>query len=362
MGLSVLNNREVDCLFSDRTFSVCSLSLPASNLKTVYRKNLKVRANPKTHIGIFFAQNDPIYHQEVPSNYLFYKEVFALTQSLRRGGRILLTLRLYTNQDAGNILWEYAFEYLLVDTTQIESDQWVGECMQISADDPVVDLYTMIPGYADRENQFPYVINWGVEDVSDASLSETSIRVDEFGFTNNTLTMPNRAGAQARVVTSLDSTSDTKAYFQYVCVEPGVPSTIALESQVGDAYMYGVGEKTYRYYIQDQWGNPVKDNTVVDFVANGDFLISESQELTENGYAEVTVKGAELIGAENLLNVYVSSYLSTSVVVDILPISVSLVADSVLNEGDMGEVIATTSPAIANIPILLASDVGILEN
>src|SRR5690554_1661947 len=94
-----------------------------------------------------------------------------------------LTIQLYTNNDTGNVLWEYAFEYLHLDTYQIDADQWAGECMMVSADDPVVELYSILSGYANRQNRTPYSVRWDVEGASDASLAANVLPVDQFGMT-----------------------------------------------------------------------------------------------------------------------------------------------------------------------------------
>lgn len=91
MSQAVRIDRELDCISSQIP---AAGSIPIADLKTAYRQNRKVRANPKSRLGNFFVQNDPAYHQSQPSNSLFYREVFALTRSLRRGGRILVTATL----------------------------------------------------------------------------------------------------------------------------------------------------------------------------------------------------------------------------------------------------------------------------
>src|SRR5690606_6172203 len=193
-----------------------------------------------------------------------------------------------------------------------DADQWAGECMMVSADDPVVELYSILSGYANRQNRTPYSVRWDVEGASDASLAANVLPVDQFGMTNNTLTMPRHAGAQAAVTGQLIGAMDSKSVFRYVCVEPGIPHTLTLVADEGTAYMQGVGERKLRFSVKDRWGNSVKDNTVVDFVTTGDFILTERQALTEGGVVEVTVKGNEILGADSVLDVYVGSYLHTS--------------------------------------------------
>ena len=62
-------------------------------------------------------------------------------------------MRLYSNQDAGNILWEYAFEHLILDTQLAGFDANAGRTLYVSADDPVVPLQARLLGYADRSEK-----------------------------------------------------------------------------------------------------------------------------------------------------------------------------------------------------------------
>src|SRR5690606_27617806 len=63
-----------------------------------------------------------------------------------------LTMRLYVNQDAGNILWEYAFEHLTIDTNLVEAESWIGDCMNISADEPEIRSEEHTSELQSREN------------------------------------------------------------------------------------------------------------------------------------------------------------------------------------------------------------------
>ncbi|WP_036193631.1 hypothetical protein [Marinobacter daepoensis] len=74
-----------------------------------------------------------------------------------------LSMRLYLNQDAGNVLWEYAFEHLVLGTQLAGYDPSTGETLYISADAPRVPLEAILIGYAGRENKEPVRVRWWSE-------------------------------------------------------------------------------------------------------------------------------------------------------------------------------------------------------
>lgn len=91
-----------------------------------------------------------------------------------------LTMRLYLNQDAGNVLWEYAFEHLVLGTQLAEYDPSTGETLYISADDPRVPLEAMLIGHAGRENKDPVRVQWQAD--GGASLPQQSISMTNTVF------------------------------------------------------------------------------------------------------------------------------------------------------------------------------------
>src|SRR5690606_37760493 len=75
-----------------------------------------------------------------------------------------LSMRLYTNNDAGNILWEYASETLIIfpndDSLLAEGTR---KTHYVKADNLNVDFFTEILGYKDRaEPKEPVTVSWKV--------------------------------------------------------------------------------------------------------------------------------------------------------------------------------------------------------
>ncbi len=209
--------------------------------ETAYRENLKVRANSKTRPRNFFAVNDPVYHSGDSYNGLFYKGKSAVNRGLSVGGHILLTMRLYTNQDAGNILWEWAFEALALDTRIAGYDDQTEETWYVTADDPTVPFQSMIVGYAGRDasTKTPQTVKWEVKGLG--SMSPASSTDKDLGVFASDLTMPTVAGAKGVVQAILQGDSPTAASFKTVEVLPGKPGAMTLD-QVGEPSARGVGQ------------------------------------------------------------------------------------------------------------------------
>ena len=75
--------------------------------------------------------------------------VFPTCKASRASTRkIFLTMRLYTNNDAGNVLWEWAFEYVYVESTVIGRWNQADEVWYVTADNPVVELKAGVAGFA----------------------------------------------------------------------------------------------------------------------------------------------------------------------------------------------------------------------
>ena len=114
-----------------------------------------------------------------------------------------LTLRLYSNQDAGNILWEYAFEHLYIESTVIGHNDETETTYYITADDPKIELKAGIVGYASRDAKAKNnpVLRW----ISNGpgTFAQTSQNSPELGLFDNTLTMPPVKGAKTNVLVSL---------------------------------------------------------------------------------------------------------------------------------------------------------------
>ncbi|PHS00333.1 MAG: hypothetical protein COA80_02905, partial [Leeuwenhoekiella sp.] len=233
-----------------------------------------------------------------------------------------LTMRLYLNQDAGNVLWEYAFEHLVLGTQLAEYDPSTGETLYVSADDPRVPLEAMLIGYAGRENKDPVRVQWQAD--GGASLATTIDIDEEYGIFTNELTMPPNRGAVSNVSVELLDSSGTKVTLPPVEVIAGAPATISADQPALTVSAAGVDETTLTVTVTDQHGNPVEANTGVSFFVEGSLHTVETSGATDdNGNAILTLKGGDV--AENA-NVRVTAGDATAnVPVTVQPLNVEFV-------------------------------------
>lgn len=185
-----------------------------------------------------------------------------------------LTMRLYTNQDAGNVLWEYAFEFLdyyaVIDDDILPSE--VDGAIEISADDTEIDLVAHLIGFANRspESKYDVLMNW--KKVGSGSLVKTTDHDDDYAIFKNTLTLPTVTGAIAKVTAELSSngggTVGSPLSFRVV---PGQTNSVTAAPRTGSEPMYigGEGNITIDGVATDQFGNRVADGTAVTVTTDG---------------------------------------------------------------------------------------------
>lgn len=200
-----------------------------------------------------------------------------------------LSLRLYANNDAANILFEFAFEFLAVDSTDPQEDNWNGEFYDLSADNPVLGMQAWLIGYDKRKdnNPTPKTI-WRLE--GEGSLAQSGfVTGNQIGYFQNALTMPPIAGSKTQV-TVQEPDSPTRAKFGTVRVVPGKPHRITL-SATGQASIHESGKVTVSANITDKHGNAVADGTPVSWSVDGNASIHSSVLDTQGGRVTAEIVG-----------------------------------------------------------------------
>lgn len=200
-----------------------------------------------------------------------------------------LSMRLYANNDVNNVLMEFAFEHLDLQSSILGYNNQTDDTWYVSADEPTVPLRATLLGYADRNPKIkkPLTLSWKVD--GDGSMA-TSVQNDsDLGVFINTLTMPTKAGSTARVRAVLRD-SNSEAAFKKVEVIPGKPATIEIAAS-GKAAAMESDRLTLTVTVKDANGNPVADGTSVDMSVNQDALMPEYEPGTVNGVATVTLTG-----------------------------------------------------------------------
>lgn len=274
-----------------------------------------------------------------------------------------LSMRLYLNQDAGNVLWEYAFEHLVLGTQLAEYDPSTGETLYISADDPRVPLEAILIGYAGRENKEPVRVRWEVD--GGASLTNTVDIDNEYGIFTNELTMPPNRGAVSTVSVQLLDSSGPNITLPPVEVKAGAPATISVEQPALTVSVAGVDEATLTVTVTDQHGNPVEANTGVGFFVEGSLHSVETSGATDDsGKATLTIKGGDVAEDANVR--ITAGDVSTNVPVAVKPLNLEFLGlDSTLFAGATDsftlKVTDHQGNAVPDASITLGSSYGFLS-
>ncbi|MCW9000473.1 MAG: hypothetical protein OQK04_17315, partial [Kangiellaceae bacterium] len=234
------------------------------------------------------------------------------------------SLRLYNNNDPGNILWEYAFEYLSIYTPQdfqSEYEEIHDDIVYLSADEPTLKLESMIVGYQDREDKEPISVSWLTN--GDGTFSNPSETNNE-GIFRSTLTMPTSAGARATPSVKI-AESETEAEFTEVVVLPGKTASVTLSTTSSNAHAQGVGTTVIEATASDQYGNLVLDGTPIKFSVSGKASIVSRDKVTTGGKASMTVRGGWYSGSDNWAIAQVHNVESAPTMISISPLGIEII-------------------------------------
>ncbi|MDE1462695.1 hypothetical protein [Spartinivicinus poritis] len=204
-----------------------------------------------------------------------------------------LTLRLFLNNDASNILWEYAFEYLAIDSRVAGHDLETNDTYYVTADDPVVPLIANLVGYAgrDEKDKKPLTIFW--EDTANIGKFSPKAQTDsELGIFATDFTMPRTAGAKTVVKASLVRRDELSNEFKTVEVLPGKPHSVKL-STTGRPGPMGSSNWEVTAEVTDAHGNYVMDGTSVSFDLTGFAKLVSAETGTTHGKAKAVITGTE---------------------------------------------------------------------
>ena len=195
-----------------------------------------------------------------------------------------LSLRLYTNNDAGNILWEWAFYSL---------DMFPGYNSSLSKEE---NEYTLtadqvnkgaigILAFFRQEDADKTVLEWGIQ--GDGQLSTRRSRGSD-GLYQTELSLPKTAGSRTRVYAQ-PLGSDAKAFSAIYRVTPGVPAKITSVEQSGKTTVGGLGEISLTVTVTDDFGNSPDNGTAIT-VMDSDLKVS-GDGLLVDGKATFTLRG-----------------------------------------------------------------------
>ena len=274
-----------------------------------------------------------------------------------------LTMRLYTNNDAGNILWEYAFETLILETQLAGYDAGSGEPLYISADEPTVPLQAFVLGYANRDptTKQPLIVTWAA--TSGAALSVGTEENRELGVFFNEVTLPPVAGFTTDISVNLLNSTSAKATLPPIIVVPGAPSQVTYTEDGNLLSIDGVSERTYTFTVKDKNGNLISDGTGVSFVAGDSLQVASYDDATTNGIAHVTIKGGSYAGDADLT--FKVGQVETKVDLDIKPLNITVVMDATIFPGASDTVTVSVTDQngapVANAEVLMGSSYGFIK-
>ena len=156
------------------------------------------------------------------------------------GSEDFLSLNILKNSDGGNVLWEWAFEYLSLDTQFAALDTSEIQPIFVSADDTQIPLQGKLIGYDNRaeERKTPVRVSWTY---TGAGAFDERVQVlQDNGMAFNTFDVSTRAGSRATLSVSLTDEPSQKSTIGEFFTIPGVPVDVTTTTQ-GDAYVQGGG-------------------------------------------------------------------------------------------------------------------------
>ena len=205
-----------------------------------------------------------------------------------------LTLRLYTNNDAANVLWEFAV------ASGLEGD---SNIRVVSADDNQITLTAYFPISIDEGNPRPITVRWHVD--GGGSFSEV-VTTSSAAFFNTTLITSVEAytthHVTARVIASEDErvAVGTEKKFGPFTVAPGVADRITLTASDQNVLNSGVNHTQVIGRVYDQYDNPVAEGTPITWGVGYSGTLQNEASIV-NGVGAVTtdyVSGLESLPTE----------------------------------------------------------------
>ena len=275
-----------------------------------------------------------------------------------------LSLRLYANNDVGNVLWEFAFETLALESTNIGFKEETASSYLLSADDPKLDFKATLLGYSSRDpdKKKPVTVLWSLQ--GDGNLSTRAQTSTDFGVFDNTLTMPTRKGSTTKIFVEMQDNPGSKTSWKTVKVTAGEPKRVVTRL-TGQAEALEQGQARIDVEVYDKFNNLVEDDTPVSFELSDSMRIVEQQLSTQNGKAFIVVTGGEL-DTENTKALITAGTATAQVDLSIKGATIELSADK--TQPEKGETVTLTAkvkrangqPAVG-VPVVFNAGSGVMQ-
>ncbi|PID61948.1 MAG: hypothetical protein CSB44_05600 [Gammaproteobacteria bacterium] len=203
-----------------------------------------------------------------------------------------LTINLLNNHDAGNVLWEWAFEFLSIDSLLVD-EEMLDEAgtLEIPADELPLAIQAIRFG-GERGSDEERLMQWTViEGKAEISEGRRQVATRE-GQWQATLDIAPEAGNEVVLEGRLGDDEASAGTMRRVRVVPGLPHSIRI-ALAGEAYMLGHGEIEATITVRDAKNNPVADGTPVSVSVTGSARLQFEELSTVNGMARVVIVGGE---------------------------------------------------------------------
>ncbi|GGX56066.1 hypothetical protein [Saccharospirillum salsuginis] len=267
-----------------------------------------------------------------------------------------LTASLYLNSDAGNLLWQYAFEYLIVEPLASGIVVEPHETLYVSADDPVFDWKARLMGYASRKPDVKEPINlrWLVS--GEGAMDETVQFNDSNGLFLNRIVMPTTAGSKANLEIDMVGTDMEPIELPTIEVVPGEPHSISY-STTGSLATEAPLTQDFIVTVRDRNGNLVQDGTPVDVFTHNSLELADHDLETSGGKMQFSLQGGPFKGDASVTIKSVDA--SIEVPVQVRPLNIDLDYPQALGVGQSGQIKVTVTDhegnAVPNADVVLKS-------
>ncbi|SDM09544.1 hypothetical protein SAMN05216186_1522, partial [Pseudomonas indica] len=257
-----------------------------------------------------------------------------------------LTLRLFSNNDMGNSLWEFAFEQLFM----FPEPSSAVPVVELSADDAAAVPYSAIYPIAPDT---PTAMRW--EAISNLPVKfDPPSQMSMSGHFVTKASLPTLASSLVQVY-AVDLSNAKNKFFSLVYqIVPGSASNMTV-SQSGKTAITGFGEVVVEIEVRDKFNNLVKDGTAINIEAQ-DLDISGDFE-TRSGRATIRVRGGFSPGNQDL-NISVGEVKKT-VPIMVHDVSLSIDFPSKIEIGQTVPAKITASSTYGNLQGLVVDVSGI---
>lgn len=197
----------------------------------------------------------------------------------------LLTLRLISNSDPQNVLWEWSFGRFDL----LPGNSGDGNTIKITADDAFYNPPIIHGLLLDGDSTKPDTVKW----LASGASTQPAAQVTTEGSFTTTLRLPTEAGSTALVKAVVNGENKSTFHTATYEVIPGIPKYIDVSSS-GKTVVGGLGGIDLQLTVKDEFGNFVADGTPVEVIAEN--LKYSGNNTLIDGKTTITIAGVEDAG------------------------------------------------------------------